>query len=160
MSKPIKSVPDPIFNDFLYTVLFNMSASEKRGLHGKYLKAAMSEKSAKAFIQNATDEDKKYILSHAGYKFYWVLQKDNFKAEYLREILTKFESSNHVSALRDIAHQGIFVTAEKEFIRLLSLMSSAIHQSSFYFDLSMLRTGWHIKSWKKRFFNPRDMEAR
>lgn len=158
--KRLSSVPDPIFNDFLYTVMYNLSAAQKRTLHGKYLKAVMSEKSAKAFIMNATDEDKKIILAAAGFKFFWTFLKDDFKEEYLREILAKFNQDRKVSALKDIAHQGAFVTGDKEFTRLLGLMSSSVHNPSFYFDLSLLKTGFHVRKWKKRFMNPVDMEAR
>lgn len=158
--KKLSSVPDPIFNDFLYTVMYNLNATQKRTLHGKYLKAVMSEKSAKSFIMNATDEDKKIILAAAGLKFYWVFSKETTLPEHLRDMLNKFQEDRKVAALKDIAHQSAFVTSDKEYIRLLGLMSASIHQPSFYFDLSLLKTGFHLRKWKKRFVNPVDMEAR
>lgn len=158
--KPRRSVPDPIFNDFLYTILYNSSYAQKRELHGRYLKAAMSEKSARLFIQNASDEDKKYILGKLGYKFFWCFCKEDFKQEYLSDILKKFQEDRKVSALKDILETGIFVTGDREFLRLMGLMSSAIHQPSFYFDLEMQRQGLNIKKWKKRYMTPIDLKMR
>lgn len=160
IEKPRRSVPDPIFNDFLYTILYNSSYAQKRELHGRYLKAAMSEKSARLFIQNASEEDKKYILGKLGYKFFWCFCKDDFKQEYLSDILKKFNEDRKVSALKDILETGIFVTGDREFLRLMGLMSSAIHQPSFYFDLEMQRQGLNLKKWRKRYMTPGDLQMR
>ena len=94
MSNEIKRVTHPIVNDILYSVLYNATAEQKRSLHGKYLKAAMSEKSAKAFIKSATDEDIKYIFSKMGWNFAWTFYKESFKSQDLRDLLNEYDGDN------------------------------------------------------------------
>lgn len=160
MSKPIKSVPDPIFNDFIYSLLYNAPIQQKRELHGKYLKAAMSEKAAKTFIRTATDEDKKYLLSKLGMRFFWCFVADEFKPEWLRDILNRFNEDKKPQAFREILEKKFFIASDREFLKLLSVTASSIHHPSFFLDMEFIRQNWHIKKWKKRFFNPTDMQMR
>lgn len=156
----VNTIPDPILSDFLYTVLFNASYAEKRGLEGKYLKAAMSDKAARRFVENSTDEEKKVMLSHFGYRFFWVLMKEDFDKQGLRDLLDKFNEDKKVSALKDIMDKGVFVQSDKEFVRLLSFVSRTTHHNAFYYDMEFKRQGYHIEKWRKRIFLERDRLAR
>lgn len=159
-SDKIQFPSDPIFNDYLYTILYNAPISQKRNLKGKYQKAAMSEKAAKTFIQTASLEDKIYMLCELGHSFFFTLMKDDFKVEYLKDILTDFEKDNKTQGLKSVLEKGVFVSSDVTFNRLLGYVSRAIHHHSFYLDMEMQRQGWNVKKWSKRAFTQRDLDFR
>lgn len=156
----MNTVTDPILNDFLYTVLYNATYSEKRGLPKKYLKVATNQRSAKKFIENSTDEDKKVILSHLGYRFFWTFIKEDFDLNGLRGIVSDFEKDNKGAALKKIIESGLIVTSDKEFVRLLSFTARGTHHSSYFLDMEYKRQGFNIQKWKRRIFIDRDLAVR
>lgn len=155
-----KILNNPILNDFVYTLLFNASIDEKRGLKGKYLRAAMNGAAAKRFATNSTREEKEYIMSHFGVEFFYVIAKRGVTLPMMKQILTKYETDKKVQAMKDIAETGLFVTSDKEFLRLLGLMSQSIHHPSFFLNMEFIRQGYHIQKWKKHNLNGLDMETR
>lgn len=151
---------DPILNDVVYSLLYGASYEEKRGLRGKYLRAAMSGEKAKRFCATSTREEKEYMLAHFGVKFFYGFSREGVSMNKLKDILAKFDAGKKVAALNDIAEAGIFVTSDKEVIRALGLMAQSIHHHSFFLNLEFLRQGYHIQKWKKHSNNNQDMEAR
>lgn len=160
MSKLLDTVIDPILNDFVYTALYNAPFDQKRGLKGRYLKAAMSERAAKSFCDKASWEDKMHILSHLGLSGFFVISKNSVGFQKLKEILRKFESGKTHSALEDIVAEGLFVTGDKEFLRLLGFMSQSIHHNTFRLNLELIRQGYNINRWKKTRISDRDDKIR
>jgi hypothetical protein len=150
----------PVLNDFVYTLLFNASYEQKRGLKGKYLKAAMDGRSAKIFASTSTREEKEFICAHFGVEFFYVMAKRSVTFAGLRDILEKFEVNKKVSAIRDISELGICVTSDKEFLRLLGLMSQSIHHHSFFLNMEFQRQGYHIQKWSKNNLNKGDLLTR
>jgi hypothetical protein len=153
-------VIDPILNDFVYSFLYGASYEEKRGLRGKYLRAAMNGGAAKRFCTTSTREEKEYLLSHFGINFFYVFAKQGVSVAKIKEIGAKIETGKKVAALRDMAEAGIYVSSDKDFIRSLGLMSQSIHHHSFFLNLEFLRQGYHIQKWKKHSANTQDLAAR
>jgi hypothetical protein len=160
MPKKLNIVNDPILNDFVYSLLFEASYEEKRGLKGKYMRASMSGEAAKRFATNSTREEKEYIMAHFGVEFFYVVAKRGVQLTQLKRILTKFESDKKVASLKDIAETGLFVTSDKEFLRLLGLTAQSIHHPSFFLNMEMLRQGYNIQKWKKLNLNKTDLQTR
>lgn len=155
-----KLINNPALNDFVYTVLFHASLEEKRGLKGKYLKAAMDGKAAKVFATTSTLEEKEHLLAHFGVESFFVFAKRGMNLLKFKDILEKFDKRKRVSAIADIAQEGVFVTSDKEFLRLLGIMSQAIHHPSYVLNLEMDRQGYHIKKWAKKYTNKEDVHTR
>lgn len=155
-----KILINPVLNDFIYTLLFESPYELKRGLKGKFLKAAVNSKSAKIFSTTSTREEKEYIMSHMGIEYFYVIAKKGMSLQNFKGILEKFESSKKVSALQDISRQGVFVTSDKEFLRLLGLMSQSIHHPAFFLNLELNRQGYSIKKWPKKNLNQQDLLVR
>lgn len=160
ISRNKKVINIPILNDFVYTLLYEAPYEAKRGLTGKYLKAAMNGKLAKSFAANSTREEKEYILSHFGLEFYYVINKKKLQIPKLKEILNKYQIDHKVSAMRDIAQEGIFVTSDEQFTHLLKLMAKSIHHPAFFLNLEINRQGYHIQKWSKIVENPTDLKDR
>lgn len=152
---------NPIFNEFAYTVLWESSLSERRGLSGRFLRAASSAKAAKAFIKSASMEDKLTLLSHFGIQNFLVLCKsDAVNLKDLKTLLTQYESNKEVKSMEDIASMGIFVSSDKQFNHLLGLMSQSIFHNNFFLNLEHKRLGYSIKKWNKRLLSSTDLEVR
>lgn len=156
----IKFPPDAIFNDFLYTILYNASAEKKRLLKGKYLKAAMSETSAKTFIQNASLEDKLYMMCELGQKFFMVLVNEKTTPTEFKGILDLFEKDQKSTAYTDILRNGLFVSSDSSFNRFLGFVSRSIHHHSFFLSMEQVRAGFHVRKWAKRAYTQRDLAFR
>ena len=156
----LKTLSDPIFNDFLYTILFNLTAAQKRQLGGKYLKASMSERAAKTFIKSATDDEKKYLLTLCGFRFFWALFREDLNGSKLREVLDKYDKDEKPKALKDVMEYGLYVESDTNFMKLLGYVSRTIHHHAYFKNMEMAKVGFQIKRWKKRAFLPGDLEMR
>lgn len=155
-----KIVNNAILNDFIYTVLYNASYEQKRGLEQKFLKAANNEASAKKFATKSTKEEKERILSHFGLSYFYVICKNGIGYKQLKGLLQKFEKGKTIAAMHELAELELFVTGDKDFLRLLTFMSQSIHHPSYFMNLEFLRQGYHIKKWSKRNLNREDLESR
>lgn len=155
-----KILNNPILNDFIYTLLYGASIEEKRGLPIKYRKIAMNGRAAKKFATTSTREEKEFILTHFGMEYFYVIARRGMALAKFREILDKFEKKKKVSALADIAEEMVFVTSDKEFIRLLGLMSQSIHHPSYFMNMELSRQGYHIQRWSKATVNQEDKAMR
>lgn len=154
------SLSEPIFNELLYTLLFNATAAQKRQLSGKFLRASLSEKAAKNFIKHATDDEKKQLMSALGMKFFWCFAKEDFKSDTLRDILKKYEEDKKPSALRDVLDYGLYVSSDVNFLRLLGFVSRTVHHHAYFKNMELAQVGFQIKRWKKRAFLPADLDMR
>lgn len=151
---------NPILNEFLYTVLYNANYEDKRKLQGKYLRAAISEKTAKSFVAHSTRDEKEYVLATLGFEFFYVIAKKDTKFKQFKDLLSKFENKKQVQAMAEIAQMGVFVTSDREITRLLGLMSKAIHHPTFFLNMELLNQGYNIRKWKRRAANHLDEDVR
>lgn len=146
----------PALNDFLYTVLYEATLQDKRGLTGRFLKATTTAKAARRFIENSTREEKEHLLSHFKFSFYYVIHANKVTIAKFRDILKQFEKNRRVAATKEIANEGIFVTTDVQFCALLGLMAKSTNDPSYYRNLELNRQGYHIKRWKKRLNSKED----
>jgi hypothetical protein len=151
---------DTVFNEFVYTALFKAPYEQKRQLKGKYLKAAMSEKAAKSFAAGSTKEEKEMLLSELGYEFYYVVNAGGQATKILQSILPAMRSGKKTEMSNAIAANGLFVTGDREIIRTLGLVSKVSHHPSFFLNLELLRQGYHIEKWGKRYGTEKDTVSR
>lgn len=158
--KIAKTAVNTALNEFVYTILYNSTMEQRRGLKGKFQKMAMSATGAKAFASNSTREEKECVMSHFGFEFGYFVFKKGATFLDLKHILQKFEQKKKAMALADIAQEGLFVTTDKEFVRMAGLMSQTIHHPVYFLNLELVRQGYHIQKWSKIFANQSDLEAR
>lgn len=141
---------DTALNEFVYTVLFKSNYEQKRKLKGGFLKAAMTEKAARAFAENSSKEDKEILLATLGYEFCYIINPaGSFKL--VQDLLSIIPTAKKSQISAAITELGLFITTDKQLLRMLGLMAQTTHTPSYYMDLEMLRQGYHIKNWKKRY---------
>lgn len=153
-------IRNPILNDFVYTVLYNASYEQKRGLMGKYMKASMNQKAARTFVAHSTRDEKEYVLSHLGFEFFYVVAKRGMTMSSMRDVLSKFDNKKQISAIKDIADAGLFVMSDRDFLRLLGFMAKTIHHPSYFLNLEIKRQGYNIQNWSKRANIQEDFQVR
>lgn len=135
-----------LLNDFIYTVLFNASSEDKKGLHGKYLNACENEKAAKKFIETATREEKEFLLSQFGYQFYYLISPYKPSSTSLKEIV---EDNGY--KITDIKKGGFYIHSDKEIMHLVGLTCKSVHTPSYAMNLELLRQSYHVKKWARSF---------
>lgn len=133
-----------LLNDFIYTVLFNASSEDKKGLHGKYLAACENEKAAKRFLETATREEKEYLLSQFGYQFYYLISPYKPSNTALKEIIEM--SGDKIS---DLKKKGFYIHSDKELMHLIGLTCKSVHTPSYAMNLEILRQSYHVKKWSR-----------
>jgi hypothetical protein len=155
------SVPvDTVLNEFVYTVLFKADYEQKRLLKGKFLRASVNEKTARVFADASSLEEKMYVLSHLGFEFYFVINKSQKALAGIKDLLPVMESGKKSASSTKIAEKGAFVTSEREILRTLGLAARMTHHPSYQLDLEILRQGYHIEKWSKRYAKTKDISYR
>lgn len=133
-----------LLNDFIYTVLFNASSEDKKGLHGKYLNACENEKSAKNFIETATREEKEFLLAQFGYQFYYFILSHRPSNTTLKEFIEKDGYK-----ITDLKKEGLYVHSDKELIHLMGITCKSVHTPSYAMNLELMRQAYHVKKWSR-----------
>ena len=144
-------IEDPVFQEFLYSLLYNTTIEARRIIPPRYLKFIKNEGKAKDFIRRVNPEEAKALLSYLGVRHFQVfVAENNVNFKDLKQILDKFKNKEAISALKDIVEHKLFITSDKEFITLLGLVSQTIHHKSYTMNLELSRTGYHLHGWAKR----------
>lgn len=133
-----------LLNNFIYTILFNASSEDKKGLQGKYLNACENEKSAIKFIETATREEKEFLLSQFGYQFYYLISPYKPSNTVLKEII---EMSG--DKITDLKKKGFYIHSDKELMHLVGLTCKSIHTPSYAMNLELMRQSYHVKKWSR-----------
>lgn len=131
-------------NDFIYTVLFNASSEDKKGLHGKYLNACENEKAAKKFIETAAREEKEFLLSQFGYQFYYFISPYKPSNTTLKEFIEK-----EGCKITDLKKEGLYIHSDKELMHLMGLTCKSVHTPSYAMNLELMRQAYHVKKWSR-----------
>lgn len=142
---------DTALNEFVYTAIFKADYEQKRHLTGKFLKATMSEKCAKSFCDSSTREEKEIILTALGYEFCYILNATSNKFKVIQEVLPILETGKKGKISKEITERGFFVTTDKQLLRTLGLVGQITHSPSYFMDLEILRHGYNVRKWSKRY---------
>jgi hypothetical protein len=144
----------PILNDLVFTLLYNATPKQQRSLGEKYMKIMQSAAKVRNFVTVCSREEKEYILTHFGFRFFYVvLPEDLDKLTELNEELESFEGGYGIKST-------MYVHGDQQFAYLLNLYAKAIHHQSHFLNYELLRAGYHLKKWKKENSNPEQMEIR
>lgn len=143
----------PQLDELVYTVIYQMPFHLIRQMEPKFVKATISEKSARRFSQNCTREEMEYVLAHAGIEFFYVLSPKTVTKKVLVELLHLFAKKQTSKALDHIIQNHIFVQSDSTFMRTLSLADEISHHPNYFINTELVRAGNNLKQWKKRFIS-------
>lgn len=134
-----------LLNDFVYTMLFNASAEDKKGLSGKYLAACENIKDAKKFIETATREEKEHLLSQFGYQFFYVIAPYRLSNSQLKNFFT-----SEGYKITDLKKEGFYVHSDKELMHHIGLTAKYVHSGAYALNLELMRQSYHIRNWANK----------
>lgn len=151
MRSPKFKINDPVLNDYLYSILYNLTFEAKKSIPPRFLKFLKSQREAEKFIKTSSLDEKLSLLSFIGLNYFLVLVDENVTGiKDLRKILEKYKNKQKISALKDIVDLRLFVTSNKEFQTLLGLVAQTIHHQSYQLNLEYTRSGYHVLNWDKK----------
>jgi|SRR5688572_8061390 len=133
-----------LLNELIYTVMFNASSEDKKGLHGKYLNACENERSAKKFLETATREEKEYLLSQFGYQFYYIISPYKPSNTTLKDLI-----ENEGYKITVFKKGGLYVHSDKDMMHLMGLTCKSIHTPSYSMNMELMRQSYHVKKWSR-----------
>lgn len=142
-------VRNPALNEFIWTLLFNITSEQKKKLSTPFLRILKSPVKSKFFAEYSTLDEKVRLLSELGFDNALVFFEDKANSsKSLKPLLEKYEQQRNASASNDIAQLKCFVSSDKQVKWLLGLMADSIHHKSFFLNLEYNRVSHHLKSWK------------
>lgn len=156
MPKRENGLMDSVFNEFVFTAIYKSSYEQKRLLPDRYLKIAMNERLAKKFSAEASNNEKEIMLTGLGYNICRVINGNDPKVKLIQDVLSIPVTAKRARLNKVISESGLFVTTDKNILRTLGLMSDTIHHPSYYMDMEILRQGYHINKWSKKFLTEKD----
>lgn len=143
-------IRNPALNEYVFTLLFELTPEQKKKLSRPFLKIAMSEIRSKNFSENSTLDEKVRLLTELGVGFSLVFMQDDLQSmNQLKIILKKYEEQRVASASKQLADVGIFVSSDKQVKHFLGLMADTISHRSYFLNLEYNRVGFHIEGWTK-----------
>jgi hypothetical protein len=156
MSK--RNTVDSVFNEFVYTAIFKSSYDEKRLVSKRFHKKIMTERGAKSFAEKSSKEEKEELLAQLGYDYFYVMTKRGKTLRHIKQYLPILISKKTAGEV--VAEEGFYITSDKQIIRTLGLLARLTHSSSYYLDMEMVRQGYHIHKWNKRFGGSQELHYR
>jgi len=147
---------NPVINEFVFDCLMTSTVESRKNLTDRYLRAARHSKTATAFANSSTFEEKVILLSKLGINFAWVFNVDEKK---VREMMkdNRYEQQNVINHM--IENKAI-VVSDKQFMQYLGLLSSNVHSETWVMNREFLKVGLRMKQWKKEYYNTTHNETR
>ncbi len=144
-------VRNAALNEFVWTLLYNISPEQKKNLSAPFLRILKSSVKSKYFAEFSSLDEKVRLFSELGYDNALVFFEDKANSvKALKPILEKYEADRQAAAGKDIVQLKCFVSSDKQVKWLLGLMADTIHHKSFFLNLEYNRIGHHLKSWESR----------
>lgn len=144
----------PILNDLIFTLLYNATSEQKRGLPQKYLKQIASQAKLRNFCTTSSREEKEHILSHFGFRFFYTVMHKDITG------LEKFYEEIKRGGPHDGIRNAIYIHGNEQFAYYLNLYAKSIHHPNYFLNYEIIRAGYHIKNWGKNNINRENMEVR
>lgn len=143
----------PILNDVLYSVLYNATHEQRIGLNVKYQKALKTARKMRGLVTKTTREEKEWLLSYFGYKFFYVIMPNDRSNFNLPEAIEQFKKSHDIK-------DSLYIHSDEQLVYYLTLYSKSIHHPSYFLNYEITRAGYNISSWPKHNIHRENMEVR
>lgn len=160
MPKLPRTIRNPALDELIYTILYSSPYHLMRNLEPRLAALSVSEKKAKKFSSTATKEQIEEILSAVGLQTFYVISPNGLPKGQLRELLKQFEKDQKGKALDEIIQSGMFVSSDKQLVRLLGLMSQTIHHPNYFRNVELVNAGNNFKKWSKRNLSQSTLEIK
>jgi len=151
----LTKINDPALNEFLYSIVYNMSHIEKIRLPRQFRKVLGEEKSAQRFIANTSLEMKLEFLALAGVRWNLVFSGvANDVPQSVNKIIRDFSTKSKAQVLKDCAEQRFFFSADKHIIQAIGMLSQMTHSNQYRVNMAYIRSVYHLEGWDKKLQEP------
>lgn len=152
---------NPYLSDYVYDLLWNITAENKKRLSRKHWKIFHSSVRARNFADFSTLEEKMQLFDELDINFALIISKEKIEnAVGLKRVMQMYQEDLQAGAVREVSKLKTFVVVSRETSFLLSLMSQTIHHQSYFLNQQLNKTAYHIDKWKKDEISPEGEEIR
>ena len=146
---------DPYLNEFIYSLVYNMSHIEKMRLPGRYRQLLGKEAAAQRFIAGSSMEVKLEFLAMVGITWFMGFCAVGQDVPPLIVKLVKdFSAKSKAAVLKEAAAQKFFFTADKHVMHSFGLVSQISHSNQYRVNMAYIRSVYHLENWDKKFEEP------
>lgn len=152
---------NPYLSDYVYDLLWNITAENKKKLSRKHWKIFNSALRARNFADFSTLEEKMQLFDELDINFALIISKEKLEnAVGLKKVMQMYQEDLNAGAVRQVSKLKTFVVSARETAFLLSVMSQTIHHQSYFLNQQLNKTAYHIEKWKKDEISPEGEELR
>lgn len=144
-----RAIHDTFLDEFLYNLIYKSTRSQRAQIPQEYLYVFNSSLAAKKFVSKATLEQKLYLFTLLGLRWYLVFGDSKKMQKDLREILALLREDRRGEGAEAMTEKNVFVFSGEQFIDCMGIMASLNHHKTYSFNLEIQKTGYHLKKWKK-----------
>jgi hypothetical protein len=162
MARIAKSaIKDEALAQFTYSIIYNLSVSDRQKLPETFRAKIRTERKAKKFAYTSSSDEKREFFSYINVGFYWTfVNLDRCTDKDYYSILLSLHKGAPLQAIKDMAEKGVCVTSDKDYTFLLEQMSVATVTGEYRRVEEMARVGNLYRKWSKRWkINPEEDEA-
>lgn len=152
---------NPYLSEYVYDLLWNVTAENKLKLKRKYWGLTVSSVRARNFADFSTLEQKMELFSDLGINFAFIVCPEKFEnTGGLKKVMQLYNQDKNANAVKKASELKAFVVTDRDTSFLLSILSQTIHHSSYFLNQQLNKTAYHIKNWKKDEVSPEAMDLR
>lgn len=153
MDKRRKEIdPDPAFDEYVYTILYNATPADRDKLPLRFRKIMKSEKSVTRFITASSLETKINLLSYLGIKHGLFLVDDYSQSmKKLKDKLADIDKQKKAGLLQDISDNKLYVVTDREVIHRLTSLARLTHTESYLLNQQFQRVTYQVHNWSRKF---------
>lgn len=154
-------VRNAYLNEFVYDLLYNITQEEKKNLSKPFLHILKSSVKCKNFAEFSTLDEKVRFFSELGKECVMLFLNDPVNSvNGLKKVLEKYEDGKQVGASKELVKLKVFVSSDKHVKFFSGLMADTIMHKSYFLNLELNKTAFHIKSWPKLINTPDSEELK
>lgn len=152
---------NPYLSEYVYDLLWNVTAENKLKLSRKYWCLMVSSIRARNFADFSTLEQKMELFSELGISYAFIISPEKFDNKGgLKKIMQLYNQDKTAGAVKKASELKTFVVTERDTAFFLSLLSQTIHHSGYFLNQQLNKTIYHIKNWKKNEISPEAVKFR
>lgn len=135
--------------EFMYDLIYSADRGQRERVGRRYSKIFKNQRTAKAFCQNSSIEEKEYVMAMLGIKSFHIFADESITPKELSKILKLYKNGESGEALKQIVEKKIYIYSDKQFIDMLSKMADTEQHPQYSFNVELRKTGYHIKKWSR-----------
>lgn len=138
-------------NEFVYTVVMNMSNQQRQGLPDHLRIHTSTQKRFHKFIEKSNTDQKRELLNHANLSSFLVIAPMGITGNKdCEEVITKFKNNDIQDGLRQAVKSNFFVSSDADLAFALGRLSQTMNGVPYIQNLELKRAAEAVRRWSKK----------